>query len=163
MKLLAHIKDATLFLLALVLVPTAVFVIYAKGSFLLVASKSMEPSIKAGDTVLTRLIPTYQIHPKDIVVLPVPDNPKFKYSHRVISAKYLYNGTIIKTKGDANPNPDAWSTQITSEQVSKVIAVFSTSSLLNGPINRRGIFFILLIIGASLFAVGLWRSLRAQN
>ena len=162
MKSLRILKDAALVALALILVPTAIFCVKAKASFLIVTSKSMEPAIKAGDTVLTRQVPRTALKAKEIVVLPVPDNAALKYSHRVISVKNVQSGTLLKTKGDANPNIDSWNMKVTSDQVPEVMAVIPTASIFNGPISRRTIFLTLFYTGILLFGVALWRLVRAH-
>ena len=162
MKSLRIFKDAALIALALILAPAAMFCVQAKASFLIVTSKSMEPTIKTGDTVITRQVQRTMVKPKEIIVLPVPDNPALKYSHRVISVKNLQSGTILKTKGDANPNIDSWNMKVTSDQVPEVMAVIPTASIFNGPISRRTIFLTLFYTGILLFGVALWRLVRAH-
>ena len=162
MKSLKILKDSALVLLALILVPTAIFCVQAKASFLIVTSRSMEPTIKAGDTVLTRQIPRTAVKSREIIVLPVPDNAALKYSHRVISAQNLASGTLLKTKGDANPNADSWNMKVTSDRVPEVMAVIPTASIFNGPISRRTIFLALFYTGVLLFGVALWRLVRAH-
>lgn len=162
MKTIRILKDFALIVLALILVPTAIFFIQAKASFLIVTSRSMEPTIKAGDTVLTRQVPRTTVKPKEIIVLPVPDNAALKYSHRVISAKNVQSGTILKTKGDANPNIDSWNMKVTSDQVPEVMAVIPTASIFNGPISRRTIFLTLFYTGILLFGVAFWRLVRVH-
>ena len=161
MKYLRILKDFAFIALALILVPTAIYCVQNKASFLIVTSKSMEPTIKAGDTVLTREIPRTEVKANEIVVLPVPDNPALKYSHRVVIAKNIGSRTLLKTKGDANPNIDSWNMNVTSNQVPKVMAVIPTATIFNGPISRRTIFLALFYTGILLFGVALWRLVRA--
>ena len=84
MKTLRVIKDATLAVTAIAFVMGAVLSFYFQTSFLTVTSRSMEPTINAGDMVLTRQIPAKEIRTRDVVILPVPDAPGFNYSHRVV-------------------------------------------------------------------------------
>lgn len=161
MKLSHFIRDTSLVLLTLTLVPAAIFAIYSKADFLVVTSRSMEPTINAGDMVITRAAPRTDIEVNEIVVLPVPDNPRLRYSHRVVSAQNVPSGTIIKTRGDANPEDDAWAMRVTSDLVPKVIAVIPTAPIFNGPISRRTIINSLFALGIFLFGFGALRLVKS--
>lgn len=160
MRLSRVVSDGLLVLLTLTIVPSAVLAVYSKASFLTVTSKSMEPAISAGDTLITRQVSRFDVTTREVIVLPVPDNPGLRYAHRVVSAQNEPSGTIVKTKGDANPNLDSWTMRITSDEVPRVIGVIPTSSIFNGPISRSAIFSGLLVLGAFLLGLGLFRLIR---
>ena len=157
MRLTKVIGDSLLILLTLTIVPAAALAIYSKASFLTVTSRSMEPAITAGDTLITRQVPRGDVAPREIIVLPVPDNPVLRYAHRVVSARNEATGTIVKTKGDANPSLDSWTMRITSDEVPRVIGVIPTSAILNGPISRASILIGLLALGALLLVLAIVR------
>lgn len=117
-------------LLALTSLIGAVAAVYYQSSFLVVTSGSMEPTIKAGDMVLVRRIQTREVKKDDVLVLPVPDSPGLRYAHRVISVSQELNGLVLKTQGDANPNPDAWSIAVKDRRVPKVVMILPTSIFL---------------------------------
>ena len=127
MKWRARIINFILGALAFVTFIGATASIYFQSSFLVVTSRSMEPTIKAGDTILVRPINSFAVKQKDVVVLPVPDAPGVRYAHRVIAVSQELNGVVMKTQGDANPNPDAWSIEVTDKKVPKVVAILPTS------------------------------------
>ncbi len=114
------------FCAAISLFGAAAFV-YFQSSLLVVTSRSMEPTFKAGDTLLTTSIPTSKIGKSDVLVLPVPNLEGLRFSHRVIEVSRELTGTVIKTQGDANPTPDSWTLNITDQQVPRVVAVIPTS------------------------------------
>ena len=163
MKLIRVFRDVTLALTAISLAIAAGLSIYFQLSFLTITSRSMEPTISAGDMVLTRPIPAAEIRSRDIVVLPVPDAEGLRYSHRVISVKKDLNDVVVNTKGDANPKPDAWTLQITSKEVPKVLAVIPTAPILNGPIDRKWIYYGLFYGGAALGLYASWVLVRRSS
>jgi signal peptidase I len=160
MKTLRVIKDVTLAVTAIAFVMGAVLSFYFQTSFLTVTSRSMEPTISAGDMVLTRQFPAKEIRARDVVILPVPDAPGFNYSHRVIAIKKEADGVVVTTKGDGNPKPDSWELKITSEEVPRVLSVIPTAPIFNGPIERKWIYYGLFYGGAVLGLYGSWRLLK---
>ena len=160
MKIVRFIKDITLAVSAIGFALAAIFSFYFQTSFQTVTSRSMEPTFKAGDMVLTRQVPTSAIQARDVVILPVPDAPGLIYSHRVIAIKKDPKEVIVTTKGDANPKPDSWELRLTSEKVPKVMAVIPTALIFNGPIERKWIYYGLFYGGALLGIYGSWRLLR---
>jgi signal peptidase I len=160
MRTVRLIKDITFATTALLFVLAAIFSVYFRAGFLTITSRSMEPTIKAGDMVLTRMIPTKDIQSRDIVVLPLPENKNMRYSHRVISVKESGGDLVVKTQGDANPNPDKWELAITSEDASKVVAVIPTAKVFNGPVERKWIYYGLFYGGALLALYGAWRLVK---
>lgn len=154
------IKDLTLAISALILVVSAILSIYLQTGFLTITSRSMEPTINAGDMVLTRIIPTSEIKKRDIVVLPLPEDKNIRYSHRIVSVERSGVKTIVKTQGDANPNPDQWTLEVTSQDVTKVVGVIPTARIFSGPIERKWIYYGLFYGGALLALYGAWRLLQ---
>ncbi len=160
MKTLRVIKDVTLAVTAIAFVMGAVLSFYFQTSLLTVTSRSMEPTISAGDMVLTRQFPAKEIRARDVVILPVPDAPGFNYSHRVIAIKTEKDGVVVTTKGDGNPKPDSWELMITSKEVPKVISVIPTAIIFDGPIERKWIYYGLFYGGAVLGLYGSWRLVK---
>lgn len=160
MKIKDRLIDASLAVSATLLGLAAISAFYFQTSFVTVTSRSMEPTIKAGDTLLARQISTSDINRNDIVILPYPDVEGLRYTHRVTSVKNDSGEIFVTTKGDANPKPDSWTLQITSEKVPKVIAVIPTEAIFTGPIERRWIFYGFLYGGAALGLYASWRLVR---
>jgi signal peptidase I len=160
MKVVGVIRDSLLIAIALVVACGAVLAIYFGAGFLTITSQSMEPTFRAGDMVLTRTIPVNQVKVRDVLVLPVPENKALRYSHRVVSLQRTNDGLHVTTQGDANPKPDSWKLEITSDQVTKVISVMRTAPIFNGPISRSTIYYGLFYGGAVLALFGAWRLVR---
>jgi signal peptidase len=154
------LRDFTLVVVALISVVGAVLAFYFHAGFLTITSRSMEPTIKAGDMVLTRLAPIDEIQMRDVVVLPVPENPALRYAHRVIAIEKKSNGFQVKTKGDANPNADSWNMVVKSRDVTEVLAVIPTAKIFSGAIERKWIYYGLFYGGALLALYGAWRLVK---
>ena len=160
MKTFNVLKDVALAASAIGFVIAAIFAFYFQTSFQTVTSRSMEPSIKAGDMVLTRQVPAEDIQMRDVVILPLPDADGLYFSHRIVGIKKQSGDVIVATKGDANPKPDSWELKITSGDVPKVMAVIPTALIFNGPIERKWIYYGLFYGGALLGLYGSWRLVK---
>ena len=160
MRVTRIIRDIFLIATAFLTLVLAVFTIYWQSSFLTITSRSMEPTIKAGDMVVTKQISTKEIKVRDVIVLPLPDVEGLRFSHRVVSVRNQADDVVVKTKGDGNPNPDSWELLIEGEEVPKVMAVIPTAPILNGPIERKWIYYGLLYGGAILGLYGSWLLLK---
>jgi len=72
-----------------------------------VASGSMMPTLEVGDLIIVQGVPPGNIKIDDIIIFNAPQGSRT--IHRVKEVRTLPNGTIqFKTKGDANPNADAY-------------------------------------------------------
>lgn len=160
MRIFKGFRDLSLIATAMMMSVGAILAIYFHTGFLTITSRSMEPTIKAGDMVLTSLVPRDDIRVRDIVVLPIPENPELNFSHRIISVEKGEEGLRIRTKGDGNPNPDNWSMEVTSKDVTQVLAVIPTAKIFNGPLERKWIFYGLFYGGALLALYGAWRLVK---
>lgn len=156
------LSDALLLLLAVASVSVAMITVNNKIALQTVTSNSMEPYMQAGDILLTRQVSTDSVQLRDVVVLPIPESRDLRYTHRVIELAKKAGNIVIKTKGDANPIPDEWSLEITSEQIPKVIAVIPSAPVLDSPIGRRTLFLSLLGGGVLLLLLGFWRIVKGR-
>jgi signal peptidase len=86
-----------------------------------VASNSMAPALNRGDLILARPAPIDQVKQDDVIVFQEGQQTPVLVAHRVAAIdKYIVNATskstgettstttvVLRTKGDANPQPDA--------------------------------------------------------
>lgn len=149
MKVKKGITDLLLAICTISLASFAVFAIQNQVSFAMVTSRSMEPTIKAGDIVISKQVQKTDIKRGDVLILSLPQNQKLKYMHRVIEVNDEENRTTIRTKGDSNPIPDKWLIEVLSPEVPKVFTVLKAGFVFNGPVDRETIF-VGLIAGAVL-------------
>jgi signal peptidase I len=158
--MLRFVKNLIWILATAISIFMAVYVVVNGIAIQTVTSRSMEPTFAAGDTIVSREIDVANVVERDIVILPSPDDPAQRFSHRVFEVVQRKPFLQISTKGDANPIPDKWLMQINSQEVPKVIAVLPTSSIFNNPIGRSSIFYALVALGFCLFILGSWRLIR---
>lgn len=109
---------------------------------------------------MTRQANSDEIRLSDVVVLPLPEKRELSYSHRIIELKKYGENILIRTKGDANPKPDTWALEITSDTLPKVIGTIPSAPILNSVVGRRTLFLTLLSGGIALLLLGIWRIVR---
>jgi len=87
-----------------------------------VRTGSMRPAYSPGDAVVTHPIPVRDLTPGKIV-LAVPPGQTTPFAHRIISVSRRDGQTVVQTKGDANPEADAWTDTFTGSTAQQVVAV----------------------------------------
>lgn len=163
MSLRRTVSNSLIFIATLGLFTLTAITLVYDLSFAMVTSRSMEPSIQAGDIVVTRQITKKEISDGDVLVLPLPQNRELKFMHRVIEVNDELGMTRIRTKGDANPRPDRWQIEIISPDVPKVISVIGSGFIFAGPIGREFIFTTLIGGSIVLLILGLTRLLARKQ
>lgn len=83
-----------------------------------VLSNSMQPSISAGDVVVTQGVPTDAVRVGDVIVFQPPNHPE-PVIHRVVA---LRDGAIT-TRGDANPVDDPWQVTLAGPKAYRLVVV----------------------------------------
>ncbi len=86
-----------------------------------VLTGSMRPTYGPGALLVTKAVPARDVRPGMIVVF-TPPGDHAQFAHRVTSVTGPASQPVITTKGDANPAPDPWHTQLTSASVPEVVA-----------------------------------------
>lgn len=81
----------------------AVARISADGPAFAIESGSMEPKVSVGSVVVTRTASYSELEPSDIIAFADPAHPGRIVTHRVVET----TGGAVKTKGDANAEPDS--------------------------------------------------------
>jgi signal peptidase len=84
------------------------FILNVPTPFLVVASGSMEPTLKVGDVIIIRGVNPEDLKVGDIIVFnpPQPYYNGVPWVHRIISIQKIGNEIYFKTRGDANAYPD---------------------------------------------------------
>jgi signal peptidase len=75
---------------------------------LVVQSGSMTPTLPVGSVAIYRHETAAQVKVGQIILFGKPSDPSVVVTHRVYAIKNGPQGRYFKTKGDANPAPDAW-------------------------------------------------------
>ena len=86
-----------------------------------VLSPSMRPAFAEGDLLLVRPIPTAALEVGQVVLLTAPDAGSRTFAHRLIELEHGPDGTLVRTRGDANPEPDPQALIITTDRSAVVI------------------------------------------
>lgn len=76
---------------------------------LVVRSGSMEPAIRTGDLIFTRMVPARDIEPGDVVTFRDPSRSGELVTHRAISVRRAGRSIDVRTRGDANTGEESWS------------------------------------------------------
>lgn len=81
---------------------------------------SMAPLINPGAVVITKTIPMEDIKVGDVITYGIPVEDNRTVTHRIVEILTDSDGnTAVRTKGDANPNPDYWTSVLTGTTASK--------------------------------------------
>jgi signal peptidase I len=115
---------------------------------LVVTSGSMEPAVHVGDAVVMKNAKFEDLASGDLIVMRQPLSSTLR-THRVVEAFYLNGQPYVRTKGDANPEPDPDLTPVAGIS-GRVTAVLPKTGYLmqfaNRPIGGLLIFALPLLI-----------------
>jgi signal peptidase len=129
-----------------------------------VLSGSMSPGMPSGSLAIVRPVPTSAIGDNDVVVYeaPVPDHRVL--AHRVIEIDHDDEGTVLRTKGDANTAPDPWKAVVHGSTAWKVTASLDGVGWL-GVVLMSALFrsVLLVAVGAILLRPVIGRAWRGPT
>lgn len=128
---------------------------------------SMAPMIIPGDVVVTQTIPLQDLKVGDVITYRIPVEDHRTVTHRVSEITTDDNGALaVRTKGDANPNPDYWTSVLTGPETSKHIFTIPHLGTAIRIISEPAILYTLTYGAAALFLVryltSLWRKPKAR-
>jgi len=150
----ATIASTLLWTIALTSVAGAAYIVINKIHFARVLSGSMQPQFERGDVLVLKPIARNAVTQGQVLMLPAGQDDGSLFVHRVIEVDRAKGATLIRTKGDANPVPDADTLRITSTQVPLVTGVINMSWAPMIAVGKAGIVFLfglLLIVLGSVF------------
>jgi signal peptidase len=126
-----------------------------------VLSGSMEPALRVGGVVITRLIKVGEVKKGDIVSYKIDEQ---RITHRVIAVEKAGGKVQFQTKGDANEEPDPYAVIPKGEKVPKVVLYIPYFGFLAGFLKQKTNFFLLVGIPAvclvALYLWDIWREMR---
>jgi signal peptidase len=128
-----------------------------------VLSGSMRPAYDPGDALITRPVDVHKLRVGDIAII-MPPGEKVVYAHRVTSISDKNNSVFVTTKGDANPAPDRWRTELHGTTVDTVVGTiphFGRVMTWTDDPWVRGL--VIAIVGISLTAIGTKSILRTDS
>lgn len=127
-----------------------------------VLSGSMQPMIDAGDLAVATPKATGAVETGDVIVFHPPGEAHLVV-HRVMSVSREDGGTVIRTQGDDNDDPDPWNARLNGEtawEVRRVIPELGHAAVLAKHPNVR---FIAIIVAALVFLMVTLRSIWTTN
>lgn len=126
-----------------------------------VLSGSMQPALKVGGVVLTRLIKVDEVKKGDVISFKIDEQ---RITHRVIEVNKADGKIHFQTKGDANEEPDPYAVIPKTEKVPKVVLYVPYFGFLAGLLKHKTNFFLLIGIPAvlliALYVRDIWREAR---
>ena len=140
----------------------------------------MESAINRGDLILSRPAPIDQVKQGDVIVFQEGQQTPVLVAHRVVAIdKYIVNATskstgkttstttvILRTKGDANPQPDAQAVDAaTYRGIVWLVIPGAGMPFLDYPVSQ--LFLVVAVVTAVLWAlyelIGPLRRRRARR
>lgn len=119
-----------------------------------VLTNSMAPTFEPGTVAITRPKDTQELKVGDVIILPLPDSNGQRYLHRLIEVRHVGDAIWVKTKGDHNPLPDAWTLEVTSATapvaVGSIPYVGWLTNVMRGTVVRLGFaggIVLLVVVG----------------
>ena len=79
---------------------------------LTVLSGSMRPAFAAGDLLVVTPEPIRRLRLGDVIAYAIPVGDRHVETHRVVGLRWRDGEPIVRTKGDANAQPDPWTAQL---------------------------------------------------
>ena len=147
------LRAGVLVVFAMALIVVAVGVGTGRWQIRPVLSGSMRPGLPVGGVVVTERVPLGSLRVGDVAVFHPPGARATTYVHRIISLQDGPDGVVVRTKGDANLEPDPWALRLHGRWAYQ--ARFSLPLLgypavwIHSPGGRR----VLLVAAGVLFAL----------
>lgn len=82
-----------------------------------VLTASMRPTHPAGSVIVSVPVPSSSVRVGDVITYRIPVEDRRIVTHRVVE---VVEPGVVRTKGDANNTPDAWTARLTGATVWKV-------------------------------------------
>lgn len=101
-KILATVLTIIIAVMGIAFTAIIIFSYSTGNSLFAVSSKSMEPTLKVGDLIITKPVSLSEIKENDILTFRSNTDPKITFTHRVVKV----DGSKITTKGDASEQND---------------------------------------------------------
>lgn len=132
-----------------------------------VLTGSMRPTMPEGSVVLTTPIPARSVRVGDVITYRIPVEDRRIVTHRVVEVLQAGDRAVVRTKGDANKDPDTWMAELTGSTAWKVRAAVPRAGYafewLRRPQARRLLVFVVPLLLAFLFLRDIWRPTRAPE
>lgn len=122
-----------------------------------VLSGSMEPSLKVGGLILTRVVPLEQVAKGDVITYKYEDQ---RITHRVISVLSKNGKVAFQTKGDANESADPYTVTLKGKKVPKVVYYVPYFGFLAAFMNNKSNFVLAIGVTSAILLALYCRDIR---
>lgn len=85
-----------------------------------VLSASMRPTIPEGSVVVVTPLPASELREGHVLMYRIPEEDRRVVAHRVVEIVEGGEEPVVRTQGDANPEPDAWVARLEGETLWQV-------------------------------------------
>jgi len=128
---------------------------------LAVESGSMAPELPTGSLLVERQVPVAELEPGMVLSFFPPTEEQLLITHRVVSVDRTRGGTIVETRGDANPTNDPWQAELLGEQTWVVTgslpAVGRLADVVRSPLALIGTTVLLPLVFLVSTLRAIWR------
>lgn len=85
-----------------------------------VLSASMRPTIPEGSVVIVTPLPATEVREGHVIMYRIPEEDRRVVAHRVVEVVEGGEQPVVRTQGDANPEPDAWTARLEGDTLWQV-------------------------------------------
>jgi signal peptidase I len=157
------VSTALTVLLGLLVALVAVAVLSGGWQIRPVLSGSMRPGLAVGGVAVTQRVPLSDIKVRDAIVFHKPTDPAKLVMHRVIKLEHTGSTYTVKTQGDANTVPDAWTLQLKGDTAYRVrfsLPLLGYPAVWMQDAGRMNLLTLGVGLMILLGVVGMWRKDR---
>ncbi|MBW3547061.1 MAG: signal peptidase I [Actinobacteria bacterium] len=127
-----------------------------------VLSGSMRPAITEGSVVLVTPLPATELRQGHVIMYRIPTQDRRVVAHRVVEVVEGGERPVVRTQGDANPQPDAWTARLEGETLWQVRGALPNLGFalqaLRSPLVRTLSVGVVPVVLALLWLAEIWRS-----
>lgn len=126
-----------------------------------VLSGSMRPTINEGSVVVVTPMPASELREGHVLMYRIPEEDRRVVAHRVVEMLEGGERPIVRTQGDANPEPDAWVARLEGDTLWRVRGSvpklgFAVQTL-REPLIRSVSVGVIPVVLALLWLRDIWR------
>jgi signal peptidase len=131
-----------------------------------ITSGSMTGTYDRGSLVFDRVVPTSSVRAGDVITFRPPGQVGL-VTHRILSVRTVRGQRVLRTKGDANPMPDAWGAfALHGADQARVAFHIPYAGFAIAALSERAVRMLVIGGPALLIALvtlaGLWRAPGAE-
>lgn len=126
-----------------------------------VLTGSMQPSMPVGSMVVTTPMPARDVRVGNVITYRIPVDDRRVVTHRVVEVVRGGDQPVVRTKGDANKNPDSWVAELKGGTVWKasvtVPKVGYALEWLRQPRSKQLLVLAIPLLVGALLLRDIWR------